>query len=75
MNSKDLDNIVVISSYDNGYEFSILENGTIHKRLDGHRHETLIDAYSYIYNHSKLKEIFPNKTIIVCEDGDIEVIK
>ena len=78
MNNKDLENIVVISYYDSGYNRSIMKNGIVsQKYCDGFNteNESKGNAFDLIYRKSKLKEVFPNKTIIVCEDGDIEVIE
>ena len=72
MVNKDLDNIVVISIYDSGYDQSIMENGIVNR---GYEYRGRLDAYEMKKDVSKLKEMFPNKTIIICEDGDIEVIE
>ena len=78
MNNKDLENIVVISNYDGGYYYSIMINGIIYGRFGNIPQDVknvMDNALDNLYDNSKLKEIFPNKTIIVCEDGGIEVIE
>lgn len=78
MNNKDLENIVVISMYDGGYNYSIMINGIIYGRFGNVPQDVknvMDKTLDNLYDNAKLKEIFPNKTIIVCDDGCTEVIE
>lgn len=83
MNSKDL---VVISIYDSFWGFSVFMDGKIYtdqyRGVSAEIYKAYYDERNYEerpegaddYWHSWLKERFPNKTIVVCEDGGIDVM-
>lgn len=73
--------IILISSYDSGYCFSIMVNGKIIHKSDDEE-ENIADKVRSKYYHcfsSEFKEFCKkefgtDKQIIVCEDGDIELL-
>ena len=73
--------MVIISIYDSGYYLSIMVDGKIigPKTYDFEK-DTLADIVDKAYYREDdfdkwLKNKFKNKDIIICEDGDIRVIK
>ena len=73
--------MVIISIYDGGWGFSIMiDNKIIRPKDFDFDKDTMADivkkAYRLEDNFDKwLKDKFKNKDIIICEDGDIRVIK
>lgn len=70
--------LLIISIYDSGYGFSIMFNGEIIERTGVDEETNLADVFESKYNdyhfHEWLKEKYPDKKIIICENGDIEVL-
>lgn len=69
-------NIVIINIYDSGYGFSVLVDNTIYYKMHDDLADEILSIYydSHINFHDWLKEKFKDKTIIICEDGGIEVL-
>ena len=78
-----MNDLVVISAYDSGVGFSVMVNGTIYEPSvwEG---DTLADEvrrhyYSYcdreIPFKDWLQEKFGNTNIILCEDGNIQILQ
>ena len=73
--------IVIVSVYDGGYGFSVMADGIVSSPHTFHgEKETVADVLYGIYKEfgwesgKEFKKMFPNKQIIVCEDGGIEVL-
>lgn len=73
--------IVIISIYDSGYGFSVMVDGIVSSPYIFHgEKETVADILYHIYNKfgsesgKEFKKMFPNKQVILCEDGDIEIL-
>lgn len=76
--------LVIISIYDSGFGgFSIMINGKVIEPKDEYDigKPTLANKIKELYQNETdkfeeyLKKKFKNKTIIICNDGDIEVLK
>ena len=83
-----MNDLVVISAYDSGVGFSVMVNGTIYYKaemVDGvWEEDTLADEvrrhyYSYCDREKPfkdwLREKFGNTNIILCEDGNIQILQ
>lgn len=75
--------IVIISIYDSGYGFSVMVDNKIYyqsqiKEDETYEEDTLADLVKNSYHNYNFEEWlkckFPNKKIIICEDGGIEVL-
>lgn len=69
-----IDNLLIISIYDSGYEFSVLNNG----QCDENEENELIKAYHnklFVEYMDYLQEKYPEYTIYICEDGDITLVQ
>lgn len=75
----DMKDIIVVSIYDSGYGFNVMVDGVVSSPWTCHEGESIADVLHRIYNEfgwrsgGEFKKMFPDKQIIVCEDGDIEV--
>ena len=69
--------LVIISIYDNGFGFSIMFDGEVLKSNDELFNEIfeVYDSKLLSDFEEYLKEKFKNKTIIICENGGIEVLE
>lgn len=75
----EIKDLVIVSIYDCGYCCSVCEDGIIERRFEGGG--PLLDEVMQAWDipntidfYNRLKERFPNKLIIVCEDGNIEIV-
>ncbi len=74
----DLENVLIISDYDMGYQFTVYWNGIYHE----YRDELSTVCYHIIdiqNDFEKFKElakigVYPD-VIIICEDGCIDIIR
>lgn len=76
-----MNKIFIISDYDNGYCCSIMANGFLHERYEIRENRVLnaiykeYDAYDYESCVALIKEHFDVELVIICADGNIEVIE
>lgn len=75
--------IVIISIYDLGYGgFSVMVDGVVYgQRVFDNEKETVADALYDVYkefgsekSEEEFKKMFPDKQVIICEDGCINVL-
>lgn len=70
--------IVIISIYEYGSIFKVMVDGIVYSMR--REKKTIADVLYDIYNafgwesREEFKKMFPDKKIIICEDGDIEVL-
>jgi len=81
MANDEMKDIVVISIYDTGYGFNVMVDGIVSSPFVFHgEKETIADVLYRIYmkfgweSGKEFKKMFPNKQIIICEDGGIEIL-
>lgn len=71
--------LVIISIYDYGCWFSVMIDDEIYNANNRNElFDKIVQVYTeFLTNDFKkwIKNKFKNKTVIICEDGDIEVIK
>jgi len=76
---KAMKDLVIISDYDYACQFSVMIDEKVYNTSNRSAiFDEILTEYRYMYeNEFKkwLKEKFKNKTIIICEDGNIEVLK
>lgn len=75
----EIKDLVIVSIYDGGYCFSVYDDGVTIRRYEGGGPllDEVMQAYSIPYTnewYKWLKERFPNKIIVICEDGNIEIV-
>jgi len=72
--------IVIISIYDSGYGFKVMVDGVVSSPYTCHQGKSIADVLLGVYHKfgyesgEEFKKMFPDKQIIICEDGDIEVL-
>ena len=76
----DVKDAVVVSIYDSGYGFNVMVDGVVSSPHTCHQGKSIADVLFSVYNEfgwksgEEIKRMFPDKRIIICEDGDIEVL-
>lgn len=74
---------LIVSNYDGGYRFSVYDDGYVYGRLDidGNENHKFYRLWKIAREDGDM-ETFVKKTygndydlIVVCEDGDIEIVK
>lgn len=78
--ANDMKDLVVVSIYDGGYGFNVMVDGVVSSPHHCNEKETMGDVLYHVYNEfgwksgEEFKKMFPDKQIIICEDGGIEIL-
>ena len=73
MSTKDF---IIVSIYDMGYNFSTCIDGEFESGYDTPKNYTIFHKFEELdmpHFLAWLQETYPNKAIIVCDDGDIYI--
>lgn len=73
MTKHSIENMIIISSYDDGYTFSVMIDGTL-LAYDDKRFKDIFYAFGTHKSYDEIYELQKkyNRDILICEDGHIE---